>query len=274
MSESILPEDHIILRSTQDVARICKEFLTASGIKLYVFNRTYNQDYTSHHNKGFFLSNHSAWVQHFLKHDYMHRISMAGVNAVGEFSGYKILLCSLFEDNLMLKNMKDEFNIDHGILVCKQYPDYCEWYTFAGDKDNPQLLHYYLNHFDELIQFILYFKNKAKDIIKRAEKEDFQLPKPTGKNKLLTHETATKALLQTRTALDIGSKKIIELSTGLIEFSKRESQCLALLQKGYSAKLTADTLHISQRTVEGHLQRIYEKLGCHSKDELIKLLCA
>jgi len=51
--------------------------------------------------------------------------------------------------------------------------------------------------------------------------------------------------------------------------SKRETQCLTLILKGKSMREIAGILHISRRTVETYIENIKDKLGCHTKSELI-----
>lgn len=41
---------------------------------------------------------------------------------------------------------------------------------------------------------------------------------------------------------------------------------------GFSSKYVARHLHLSARTVETHMGRVYRKLGVHSRDELIEFL--
>ncbi len=52
----------------------------------------------------------------------------------------------------------------------------------------------------------------------------------------------------------------------------RESQVLLLLCQGRTRAYIAETLYLSENTVRGHTQHIYEKLGVHSKTELQKKL--
>jgi DNA-binding CsgD family transcriptional regulator len=49
--------------------------------------------------------------------------------------------------------------------------------------------------------------------------------------------------------------------------SEREEEILDLLAQGQSNKSIAGRLYLSVRTVEGHLARIYAKLGVHSRTE-------
>ena len=51
--------------------------------------------------------------------------------------------------------------------------------------------------------------------------------------------------------------------------SKRETEILDQLVKGYTHKQIAEALFISPETVRGHLKKIYEKLHVHSKTEAV-----
>lgn len=51
------------------------------------------------------------------------------------------------------------------------------------------------------------------------------------------------------------------------ELTEREREILDLLGQGLSNKLIASKLYLSVRTVEGHLAKIYLRLGVHSRTE-------
>jgi DNA-binding NarL/FixJ family response regulator len=50
-----------------------------------------------------------------------------------------------------------------------------------------------------------------------------------------------------------------------VRLSTRENEVLGLIARGLSNQLIADELVISVRTVERHINHIYEKIGVHSK---------
>ena len=52
--------------------------------------------------------------------------------------------------------------------------------------------------------------------------------------------------------------------------SKREMECIKYLAQGYTAKMTAQELHISFRTVEYYIETAKHKLNVHSKSELLE----
>lgn len=54
--------------------------------------------------------------------------------------------------------------------------------------------------------------------------------------------------------------------------SPREMDVLALLARGRTAAYIADTLFLSRETVKVHIRHIYEKLGVHSRSELLDLV--
>ena len=64
-----------------------------------------------------------------------------------------------------------------------------------------------------------------------------------------------------------GFKKL-HLNDG-ITLTARELACAKLLLQGKSARLIAEALFLSPRTVETHLKNLKEKLQCHTKTELI-----
>ncbi len=50
----------------------------------------------------------------------------------------------------------------------------------------------------------------------------------------------------------------------------RETDCMALLLKGYTNERVAEELKLSARTVEFYIKNMRQKLGCHNKAHLIQ----
>lgn len=55
------------------------------------------------------------------------------------------------------------------------------------------------------------------------------------------------------------------------DLSSREADVLSLVRKGMNARLIAERLGISTNTAKSHLDRLYKKLGVHSREGLIRL---
>jgi DNA-binding NarL/FixJ family response regulator len=58
-------------------------------------------------------------------------------------------------------------------------------------------------------------------------------------------------------------------STGIPRLTTREQEVVQLVARGMSNKAIANQLRISPRTVEGHLNHVFEKLGTSSRTELV-----
>ena len=54
--------------------------------------------------------------------------------------------------------------------------------------------------------------------------------------------------------------------------TERETQILGYLARGRSAPFIREELSLSKSTVATHIRHIYDKLGVHSKQELLSLL--
>jgi DNA-binding CsgD family transcriptional regulator/tetratricopeptide (TPR) repeat protein len=54
--------------------------------------------------------------------------------------------------------------------------------------------------------------------------------------------------------------------------SRREREVATMASRGLTSKAIGETLHLSSRTVDNHLQRAYEKLGVRRREDLAKVL--
>jgi DNA-binding CsgD family transcriptional regulator len=65
---------------------------------------------------------------------------------------------------------------------------------------------------------------------------------------------------------------LLDLRRGGAELTPREREVAQMAAAGASSSIIAQRLELSRRTVENHLQRSYEKLGLHGRDELAEVL--
>ena len=63
-----------------------------------------------------------------------------------------------------------------------------------------------------------------------------------------------------------------ELVAQRYELSERELDILVLLAAGRNVSTISETLYLSQNTVKSHMNRLYKKLGVHSREELVMLV--
>ncbi len=63
------------------------------------------------------------------------------------------------------------------------------------------------------------------------------------------------------------------LDVGLtVPLTRREREVATLVRAGSSSRAVADELHLSVRTVENHLARVFDKLGINSRAQLADAL--
>ncbi len=76
-----------------------------------------------------------------------------------------------------------------------------------------------------------------------------------------------------------GGNTVISIPRGLLQrldngppggLSERETEVLVLAARGLSNRLIAQELHLSEATVKRHLANIYEKVGVHSRTEIVR----
>ena len=68
--------------------------------------------------------------------------------------------------------------------------------------------------------------------------------------------------------------EVVSLLGQAYDLSKRESEVLQSVLRGYSTAEIAATFHISSHTVQDHLKAIFEKVGVRSRRELVGQLFA
>jgi len=58
----------------------------------------------------------------------------------------------------------------------------------------------------------------------------------------------------------------------LHQFTSREGEVFVLLAQGYTIAVISEKLFVSDNTVKSHVKSIYQKLGIHTRSELIELV--
>ena len=88
---------------------------------------------------------------------------------------------------------------------------------------------------------------------------------------------AIKAACAGETVLDpalaphLAGASVTGSGTGMASLTSREREVVQLVAMGLSNKAIAQRLSISPRTVEGHLNHVFEKVGASSRSALVRL---
>lgn len=163
----------------------------------------------------------------------------------------------------------------NGITVLKRNADSIEQFWFTSDINNSFLGNYYIKHDKSLIAFVQYWLNNNGKRLKLNTPEilatfvdgvNFANLDKIESDVGAEQEQVKNFLKQIRSGgVNINTK------IGNVHITPRELECLSLLAKGNTGKEAANSLEISPRTVEGHINNIRSKLGFLCKSDIIKL---
>ena len=170
---------------------------------------------------------------------------------------------------------RDKFDSDNGITLINTSDKSVEFYFFSGPIKSQWLHNFYLNNLDLLEKFVLYFKDAAGKLIRKAEKNRIILPKSSISVKSLEnplHACNDVSNLRTDFLRDINFKEPISVENGSVLLSNREREVAFNILQGKTALEIAEKLIISRKTVERHIENMKRKLHCSNKAELIKRL--
>ena len=134
-------------------------------------------------------------------------------------------------------------------------------------SDSPDIYNDVVNNIEIFKRFLKYFREKNKDVIKIARERKVKISDSREQyfiddtKKHVSKREQINSLLHTVGLLD-KNKNI----------SKREWQCIELLNFGHSANKTGEILGLSQRTIETHFNNVKDKLKVNRKSEILEII--
>lgn len=164
--------------------------------------------------------------------------------------------------NQLIVDTGKEFDIGNGIDIILPNQEFTEFFVFATNKSDQAINNFYLNNFDVLTQAIFYFKDKARNIIKEAEKNG------------IIEYTGTvlpgKSLINKQEILKQIEPKRYYLPHD-VYLTPMEYSCVSLLADLKSIKEISNSLNLSEKTVETYFDRVKNKVKYYRKSDLINI---
>ncbi len=160
-----------------------------------------------------------------------------------------------------LSEIKENFAIDNIFAYIDKQEKYVDVYWFGAHRNRPGMINFYVNNLDLIKNYAEYFQDKAQSLIKNAEKNKIIIPANMERNYTNAFEKIKR----------IKNKNEFYIEDDNVNITPREMECLQLIIKGFSAKMVANKLFLSVRTIETHLDNIKRKLNCTSKEQLIEV---
>lgn len=260
MVNAYLPKNHYFLAVENDMRGICNTLLNPVGITYFNYLRVYN-DGTC-----IFVSTNNS----LLKYHFTNNVPVAAPidnKLIKEHFNYFVLPVGNY--NKHIENAMKNFKLAHFIDLIDRHDEYMELFCFGSTPDNSGIINFYLNNLDSLNRFKLYFKDKARDLLKKAEKNSILLPdvmRPPYHG--LKYEMD---LNFTKSPKNTFLKIVHRGKDENIKLTSRQYDCLLQISNGCTAKEAAKNLGISHRTIENYLAHLKSIFDCHRKSELINV---
>ena len=241
-------QKHVLVTEYDSVKQICSP-LNELGIVGFIFMR--------HFPDGSFidLSNQLEWSAFFLNRYLRQEYNPDMIND-HMFISNGVSLWTLNQENIIWQEGEKHFGFGNGISICLEKKAYKDIFCFYSRKENYLMNQFYLNHLDWLKRYCHYFIDKAASLIEKGYQNKLSTP---------------KFYLAKGEPSEDNSTLKLSYSTSLHDLSMRERECIKLSAQGASAKVIANQLSLSRRTIETHLYNAKIKLNCKNISELIHI---
>jgi DNA-binding CsgD family transcriptional regulator len=252
--------NHISFNSNHDILQICKNFFFRKRIQINHLN------YIQRNDDGtiLYLCSNQNWLAHYFKMGYP---SIGAFEQNKAFDNLKhVLWGSLDKRDQILIDSKEMLNIEHGITIVDKLQAGIGFYNFGAHQGTPLLLNQYLNHIEDLHEFVSYFKETALDLLVKASKSRFTLPTDKNIKILLLHNESPVS--NDKDLYKEHKSKLLVNADERIFLTAKENECVEWYFKGKTSSEIAILMGISKRTVETHMEKIKRKLKCSNMFQL------
>jgi DNA-binding CsgD family transcriptional regulator len=256
MSNNIVQLDYSFLQKTSEIEQLCLPIKDQLGITYFNYVRL-NRD-----NSRFLLTNKAKYVENFYKYKRYHDKTVMNIECL---KYNKVFMWEAIKNAPTFKEARNDYDIANGITLIETSDDYYELYYFGTTANNKKD---YLSHIDWFERFIMFFKDRGNDLIHFACQHPMVLPET---KHYISTDNATKEEFRTLTNSDY-FRFIYDAEESNYIFSQRETEFASYLLMQFSAREIARKMQLSNKTVEAHIAKLKEKLGCYSKQSLIEIL--
>lgn len=130
----------------------------------------------------------------------------------------------------------------------------------------------YINHLGFIESFFHQIKHQFSDFILKAEKDPILVtPEHLSQKNHFELQLSLKKEYNKTKSKGLSHPSILCCDNGMIKLTKKETQCLRILARGFSLKYIARCLNISPRTVETHIENMKLKASASSKESLAEI---
>lgn len=265
MGNLIIQKKHVAINSSSFIQEICSDLFKRFGVSYFNYSR-FNKDF-SHTS----LSSDGDWANFFYSEDYKNKF-LYNENLFEQLDGFSYILWASFPENRLIQNLREYYGYDHGIIIIEYNETHNDYYSFAGYKNNPLILNFFINNLDLLRSFIYYFKEQGRDIIKEANNDKIILPNNLSKDENNPFDMDNYCYNRKIVESYLLNMKVKKYYLGAPDeknyLTNKEYVCARDYICGFSSKEIALSHGMSFRTVQTHIESVMQKLQCNSRRSL------
>ena len=260
---------------------ICKPLFENFNIKMFTYSRIFKNG------RRVYVSTNSKWVEHYISNSHQDEINH--LEHYIPANDIKYALWDSYKMDRVFYSAYNNFNLWHGFSIYEHKKDYVDFFDFAADRSNDQIVNFYINNYALLDHFTRYFKSKSVDLINFSDENIWITPKvwipfneipKTGTidpDKLSDFDAQVgiteKKIYHFKPSLKISKNhvndcKIISLSE--VKYTEKESQCMTNLVGGKTPKEIANVLDVSSKDIESYIKSVKRKTRVLPNSDFIK----
>lgn len=232
-------DSYDIIRTAQEVDKVCHGFLRPRKFSYFQFKRIYIND------SFIILANNPEFFTDFLGKDFI------GISQHISYHTRQSFIYS-WDESLspaILSLTRENMGIFHGITVVSRRKKFYDCTTFAMSERHPLPFSYYFHVLKELQRFAEIFPTMARSLVEKAKEKSIKTLEPQ-------HALNRKSLF-----LPKRSSRFL-IREGVNDYiTTYEALCVQLLQEGKSYKEIGSILSMGPGTVETHLTRLKARTG-------------
>ncbi len=245
----------VTVKNHNEIKNFCAPLNVHFGVNNFVYFAISNTG------KMTLLSSNPSWIEYYYAEKFY--LSQPHFQPPQNFkSGISIprnIPCEAYQQ---MSKKAQEFNVNFGLTFINKNRNGVEIIGFDTLTSSPKLDMLLINEQALLQNFIVQFKTEKKHLFQKIN--EVHVDVTPYYDPLYANVPITQRLTDRENFLNsIRSQKIPSLSL-------RDKDVLIHMLEAKTASQIALQLHLSPRTVENYIERLKNKLGCHSKFELIQ----
>lgn len=263
-------KQHHSYLSTDEVTQLCEPLFNNLHVSFFKYGKSYQDK------ERMLLCSHRGWVEDYfsLNHASIEFLNFAHLYPKkGMFYNIWTGCHKDHRSCLIWSNGKEKYGLTHILSIYDMHDNYTEVFNFGGQGYGGHLESIFLSDLDLFRRFILHFKDKGADLIKKAKQASFYPEKDS--NEIDSNKWVLGIQPESRQHFFDATKTNRYALPGKYEsnyLNARQIACLNAIMKGKTYEEIASDLNISIRTVHYHMNGMRDIFHVKTKNQLLTVL--